>query len=146
MQLNLYGEIEDDMYWKKCESLINSFGKNISVKYNHAVTNEMITGIMQQHHLFVLPTLGENFGHAIFEAFMAGKPVLISDKTPWQQLQQKKIGHDLPLDLSAFINALMFYINMDQETYNEWSKNAFEFSKNYVANADTVKKYKQLFS
>ena len=90
LQLNLYGEIENDIYWKKCEAVIELFNKNISVKYNHAVANNMITEIMQQHHLFVLPTLGENFGHAIFEAFMAGKPALISNKTPWLQLEQKK--------------------------------------------------------
>jgi glycosyltransferase involved in cell wall biosynthesis len=146
LHLDLYGEIENDLYWQKCKDIIDSLSSNISVNYNHSVPNNMITEIMQQHHLFVLPTLGENFGHAIFEAFLAGKPVLISDKTPWINLERKKIGNDLPLDVTAFGNALKFYGAMDQDEYDEWSKNALLFSQEYLANSDTVKKYKQLFS
>ena len=35
---------------------------------------------------FLLPTGGENFGHAIFEALSCGVPALISDRTPWRDL------------------------------------------------------------
>ncbi len=146
LQLNLYGEVEDDLYWKKCLEIINELDSNISVQYNHAVPNNLVPEILHQHHLFVLPTLGENFGHAIFEALLAGKPVLISNKTPWINLQEKQIGHDLPLDDIAFKHALIFYADMNQSAYDEWSKNAFEFSQNYIATSDTVKKYKELFS
>ena len=37
--------------------------------------------------VFLLPTGGENFGHAIFEALSCGVPVLISDQTPWRGLE-----------------------------------------------------------
>ena len=48
--------------------------------------------------LFLLPTGGENFGHAIFEALSCGVPALISDQTPWRGLAAQRAGWDLPLD------------------------------------------------
>jgi glycosyltransferase involved in cell wall biosynthesis len=39
-----------------------------------------------------LPTFGENFGHSIYEALAHGLPVMISDKTPWQNLEEKVAG------------------------------------------------------
>ena len=50
-----------------------------------------------QIDLFLLPTRGENFGHAIFDALEVGLPVLISDQTPWRELEQIGAGWSLSL-------------------------------------------------
>ncbi len=56
---------------------------------------------------FFLAPFSENFGHAINEALSAGVPVVISDKTPWRNLQEKGMGWDLPLDnRRAFIEVI----------------------------------------
>ena len=47
---------------------------------------------------FFFPTLGENYGHVIYEALDSGCPVLISDQTPWRGLSEVGAGWDLPLD------------------------------------------------
>ena len=49
------------------------------------------------YDLFLLPTRGENFGHAIFDALEVGLPVLISDQTPWRDLERIGAGWSLPL-------------------------------------------------
>ena len=49
----------------------------------------------------ILPTLGENFGHVIVEAWTAGCPVLVSDRTPWRQLASHGVGWDVALDHRA---------------------------------------------
>jgi glycosyltransferase involved in cell wall biosynthesis len=46
----------------------------------------------------LFPTLGENYGHVICEALNAGCPVLISNQTPWRNLQEKGVGWDFPLE------------------------------------------------
>jgi len=147
LRLTLRGDIEDRNYWEKCLAAIDELPSHISVSYEGPVPNEAVMSVLQQHHLFVLPTLGENFGHAIFEAFLAGLPVLISDKTPWRELQQKKTGIDLPLESTAFDHGLRNFAAMDQETYNEWSGAAFEYAKTIQRDGSLKEAYKKnLFS
>jgi glycosyltransferase involved in cell wall biosynthesis len=111
------------------------------------VPNEQVIQVLQEHHLFVLPTFGENFGHAIFEALLAGKPVLISDKTPWLGLEKKKLGHDLPLESAGFDRALRFYASMDQAAYDEWSKAAWSYARDIQSASQLKQDYqKMLFS
>jgi len=146
LHLTLRGDIEEVSYWEKCLSAIGELPSHISVSYEGPVPNEEVIGVLQQQHLFVLPTLGENFGHAIFEAFLAGLPVLISDKTPWRQLEGKKLGHDLPLDPSAFGRSLLFFAAMDQESYKEWSGAALAYARSIQQDDSLKMEYKKLFA
>src|SRR5579871_1991909 len=101
LTLTIGGDVEDENYWDKCLSVIKDLPSNISIMQKGPLPNNEVIGELQKNHFFILPTLGENFGHAIFEAFVAGKPVLISDKTPWNDLKKKKIGFDMPLKEAA---------------------------------------------
>ena len=69
-----------------------------------------------------MPTLGENYGHAIFEAMTTGVPVMISDQTPWRNLEQMKVGWDIPLQMKdKFREAITQAAGWNQEEYDEWS-------------------------
>ena len=70
----------------------------MTVKYHGVIKHEEVARELAGHDLFFLPTWGENFGHVIHEALAAGLPVLISDKTPWRNLEDQGVGWDLPLD------------------------------------------------
>ena len=95
----------------------------------------------------LLPTQGENFGHAIFEAFAAGLPVIISDQTPWKDLQNQQIGWDLPLDQpAAFAEAIAQAAMMSQEQYGRWSAQAQAFARDFVEKAGLEAAYLRLFS
>ena len=76
-------------YWEKCQRIIDDLPENIQVKYNGTIGHEKVVREMASHDLFFLPTLGENFGHVIFEALAAGCPILISDQTPWRNLEKR---------------------------------------------------------
>ena len=52
---------------------------------------------LAEYDLFLLPTRGENFGYAIFDALEVGLPVMLSDLTPWQDLERIGAGWSLPL-------------------------------------------------
>lgn len=145
LQLNLYGEIEDQAYWKKCLLAIGNLPPHISVSCKGAIPNESVPEILQQHHIFVLPTLGENFGHAIFEAFLSGKPVVISNKTPWLKLAEKQIGFDLPIEVPAFVHAIVNFAAMDQIAYDKWSLSAFEYAAEVQKARLLKEKYGELF-
>jgi glycosyltransferase involved in cell wall biosynthesis len=144
VRLTLRGEVEDQGYWEKCQAVIRRLPAYVSVRFEGAVPNTEVIQVLQQHHIFVLPTLGENFGHAIFEAMLAGKPVVISDKTPWSRLEAKKAGHDLPLEPAAFARVLEFYASMDQIVYDEWSRSAWEYARSMQDAGRLKEDYKKL--
>src|SRR5262249_15165327 len=97
VEFDIYGPIEDNDYWRKCDTCIAAAPKNVSVTYHGPIGHDDVDEVLRQSHLFFMPTLGENYGHAIVEALRAGCPVLISDQTPWQDLEQKRAGRAISL-------------------------------------------------
>ncbi|MBX2924877.1 MAG: glycosyltransferase [Chitinophagaceae bacterium] len=145
--LTIVGAMEDEAYWNKCQQLIRSFPANIGVAFKKDIPNEDIGNLIADHHIFALPTEGENFGHAIFEALSVGRPVLISDQTPWRNLPQIKAGWDLPLNAPfAFVDALNKVAEMDEETFRVWSKGAWQLANDYITKSDLKSQYLKLFS
>ncbi len=147
LNLTIRGNIEDEKYWQDCLNCIAHLPENISVHYEGPIRNNEVISVIQQHHLFVLPTLGENFGHAIFEALSAGRPVLISDQTPWHHLQEHHAGWDLPLsDENGFVQVLQQVADMDDEAFQQWSTGAWQYAKRFTESANLEERYKELFS
>ncbi|MEL6654443.1 MAG: glycosyltransferase, partial [Bacteroidota bacterium] len=146
-ELDIFGPMEDPAYWEKCQAILKQCPPHIKVTWQGQLPNEEIRERLSQYHFFVLPTHGENFGHAIFESLQMGKPVLISHNTPWQQLEAQAVGWDIHFDQKdKWLKALTQAVEMDQETYDRWSQNAWQYAANYLQNAELAEKYEQLFS
>ena len=45
-----------------------------------------------KYDVFLFPTKGENYGHVIFEALAGGCIPIISDQTPWNDIEQAGCG------------------------------------------------------
>lgn len=107
---DIYGPIEDQQYWEKCEEKIKDLPKNITCRYKGIIEPKDILQTFSKYDLFFFPTKGENYGHVIAEALAAGTQVLLSDQTPWRNLTSYKVGWDLPLNkpqnFSDIINQL----------------------------------------
>jgi glycosyltransferase involved in cell wall biosynthesis len=88
-----------------------------------------------EYHFFILPTLGENFGHVFIEALAAGCPLIISDRTPWLNLEKQRIGWDLPLEKPyKWQEKINHCISLDDVSYREVSKIAREFARQWAEN------------
>jgi glycosyltransferase involved in cell wall biosynthesis len=98
VRFNIYGVAEDAAYWQHCQRLIKDLPAHVVVHYHGRIAHDKVLTALSGNDLFFLPTRGENYGHAIFEALAAGLPVLISDKTPWRGLESHGVGWDLPLE------------------------------------------------
>ncbi|MFC1818725.1 glycosyltransferase [Thermodesulfobacteriota bacterium] len=96
---DIYGPIEDSNYWAECQGLISKLPSNISVKYCGIVMPSEVKKTFSKYDLFLFPTRGENYGHVIAEALSAGTPVLISDQTPWRNLDSDGFGWDISLNI-----------------------------------------------
>jgi glycosyltransferase involved in cell wall biosynthesis len=143
---NIYGPIEDELYWSECERTIACLPKNIIVSYKGILDNDNVINIFKSHHVFLFPTLGENYGHVISEALIGGCPVIISDQTPWRDLEELQVGWDINLtNEKKFIEVLQNLVNMDSKNYDEISKKAFEFGKQKSNKKVDIEKNYNLF-
>ena len=93
-----------------------------------------------------LPTLGENFGHVVPEALAAGCPVLLSDRTPWHDLEQHGAGWTLPLQSpEAFRRVVQQCTDMPAPEFDRLRTAAIRYAQQYSARTDAREKTKQLF-
>lgn len=144
--LTIVGPVENEPYWQQCKEVISHLPGNITVEYIGPKQNSELAGLIQQHHVFILPTTGENFGHAVFEALLAGRPVLISDQTPWLKLEREKAGWDLPLNQpGAFTEVIETIAGFHQQQYDEYAKGAWQYAADYINQKISKEQYYTLF-
>lgn len=144
---DVYGPKEDEAYWKQCEQSALSLPVNISFNYKGSLQPTEIAKTLGQYHALFLPTQTENFGHVIVQALQNGRPVIISDNTPWRNLQMQKAGFDISLtNKTAFVEALKDLLNLNQQEFDEMRTHSQNYI-NAVLNIDSIKaKYVNLFN
>lgn len=148
IEFNIYGTIENKAYWNECKQIIEQIPKNIKINYCGKVNHENVLETIQEHHILFLPTLGENFGHIILESFSCGIPVLISDLTPWKNLESNGIGWDVPLnDFIKFKEIFDKLAMMNHLEYEKMRTNVqIYYSKKQNHFEKIESKYKNLFN
>ncbi len=144
---SIFGTNEDIEYLQECRREILKIKNNITINFEGSIKHSEVNKILSEYHFYILPTLHENFGHSIFEAFSAGCPVIISDQTPWRDLENKKIGWDISLNNNQkFIDTIKYCVQMKQDEYNTWSKNAFDFAEKTTDSKELLEKYNEMFN
>jgi len=144
-EYHIFGPVKDEEYMNELKQIIDAL-KMKNIYFHGPLSPEMVNDKLTEFDFFVLPTLGENFGHAIFEALSAGLPVIISDQTPWRNLESKKAGWDVSLkNGSELRTAIKKAIDMTPQDYLQWSQSARELAESYVKQAKLKEKYLELF-
>ncbi|MBA7540305.1 hypothetical protein ES705_32601 [subsurface metagenome] len=144
---DIYGPIQDKSYWNKCQKIIDNLPYNIVVKYLGEVKHELVRETLESYDLFFLPTAGENFGHVILESLSAGTPVLISDTTPWRNLQSLGVGWDISLsNRKEFIEIIEKIYAYNEVDYSQLRKNAITYSKKVINDFNAIEANKNLFN
>lgn len=143
---DVFGPPEDPAYFEKCKQLAQTLGKNITVSFKGQVHPSEIEDVLKGYHVFLLPTQTENFGHAILEGMLNGCIPVISNQTPWKNLEKNGFGWDLDLgDKSGFINAIKKCLEMDEEAFKSQSIKIQSFALNKTAPEEVKKAYSNLF-
>ena len=146
IEYHIIGGIKDEAYWKLCLSEISQLPKNIRVIYHgEKKPNEVIT-FLEKSHVFILPSKSENYGHAIIEALSAGKPVITSKNTPWNNLRSSNCGINADLNCEEISLSINYFIEQNNLEYQDYSKNAYEYSKSQVNFEKLNAQYEKMFS
>lgn len=143
---DVYGPIEDHEYWLKCKAVIKTLPSHVKVNYMGELLPEEVINILSLYDLFFMPTKGENYGHVIAEALCAGLPILISDTTPWRDLESHGIGWDLPLDnLNAFSTIIDELATIPYSKHLQMREKVLAWAKNKFSQLDAVEENIALF-
>ncbi|MBS1541758.1 MAG: glycosyltransferase [Bacteroidetes bacterium] len=140
--LNIWGPVADETYWQTCLGKMNR-AKNIT--YQGAVPPWQVQELLGQYHFFVLPTQGENFGHAIFDALSSSVPVIISKNTPWAAVEEKgagfylNIGDQLPDQLKQLFHRVQ---ELTDSEYDQFRKSAHVYAAQYEDSTDFLNQYR----
>lgn len=146
VKYDVFGPIEDKIYWDECIGLISQMPPHIQVHYGGEVSHEQVSQVFTSYHCFFFPTKHENFGHVIHESLSVSCPVLISDQTPWSHLEESHAGISIPLsDQNSFISWLVKIAEMNQEEYTIWRKGAHSYCEAYRKSANLSEAYFYLF-
>lgn len=130
---DIYGYLEDEQYWSECRKKIAELPENIKVEYKGSISHNEVHDTFKRYDAFLFPTLSENFGHVIVEALMVGCPVIISDRTPWTDVNNVEGGWSIALsDSNKFIDAIQKIINATQIQETIYKENIMQFIEKKV--------------
>ena len=121
--------------------------KNITFTYKGILQPNDIGKTLSAYHALLLPTQTENFGHVIVETLLQGRPVIISNNTPWRNLEKELVGFDIELtNQSKFIESINQLILTDNELFQTMHKNCINYINTKLDIEHTKKKYLALFN
>ena len=140
---DIYGPKEDLKYWYECENAIKELPSNVVVKYKGVLSHDDIHKTFNQYDAFLFPTLSENYGHVIAEALVSGCLPIISDQTPWNDINVAGAGWAIPLTEESFFSAaIQQVVDMNNEeacarriaisTYIEKKMKISDLKSNYL--------------
>ncbi len=142
IKYTIYGNIEDQQYWKTILEATAKLPKHVRVEYKGKLNFDQVQDALLKEDCLLLPTMNENFGHSIVESFLSGCPVIISNNTPWLNLQDHHVGFSLnENDEQAMVKAIEFYASMSNEDFLELRKKCNLYISEKLNLASTIKNY-----
>jgi len=145
LQYTLFGPVKDMEYWQNCQKLIAALPDHISFSYKGNLTPSETADAVVDFDFYIQPSVSENFGHSIFEAFNAGIPVIISDQTPWKNLRDRQAGWDVNLsDPTTLKSAIEEALLLNEDDYLLFRNGARNIAANYMNEHDLVNLYLNL--
>lgn len=141
--LDIVGPVKDPGYWSECQDSIRQ--SNGNVNYIGDIDPTKVNELLSRYHLFVLPTHGENFGHAVVEAMSSYRPVLISEHTPWKDVTPFNGGFSLPLQSSQWLDRLKEARGWSQVDFDKACVGAMNYFRSKISMSGLRSMYLSLF-
>lgn len=146
IKFDIYGTLEDQQYWVKCQNILKSLPDNVRWEYKGIADSKKVIDIFSEYDIFLFPTLGENFGHVVFEALAAGCIPVISDQTPWTDLEDNKCGYIIPLSSEErYRETLEMLCEMSNPNFAMLRENAHSYALKKYSESIKNTGYRRIF-
>ena len=146
VHFSIYGIIDDQAYWHKCEEVIRELPENIHVSFRGGLQRHEVIKTLAENDVFFFPTKSENYGHVIHEALRAGLPVVISDRTPWHDVERNGAGWECRFECEDdFVQKLQACVAMSAEELLAQKVNAVKYGKAVSEKAEVVESNRAMF-
>jgi len=89
-----------------CQRAVQELGLEKSVSFLGPVHGRKKWETFGNADLFILPTLGENFGQVVLEALACGLPVITTRRAPWEELVPRRCGWWIEAGVEPLVQAL----------------------------------------
>lgn len=143
-EADFYGPIQEEEYWKMCLQKLKT--ANFKWSYGGDVPAENVQKVISDYDIFVLPSKSENYGHVIFEALSVGCIPVISDRTPWCDLEKKQSGFICEMTVDSFAKKLNELISLNEGEINTIKLNAVQYAKLKVQQSKEKTGYRYIFN
>lgn len=146
VQFDIYGPIESEEYWRRCEEEISHHGDNITIKYMGSLNPSDVKTVFMNYHVFIFPTFSENYGHVIAEALSMSCPIILTkNTTPWDDVDGVA-GYLASLDnLQGFVDAINKVGEMNQKEYDELLDKTGQYFNMKMNTDNAVQGHKEMF-
>ena len=146
IQISFAGAGIDEAYQQVFDNELKSMPKNIAIICLKELPHSEILNLFNHTDVMILPSHGENFGHAIFESLASATPVIISNNTPWKQMQESMAGIEVQADsMEEISNAIGFFDAMELSTYRHWQEGALNKALDYIDKNEFENRYGNIF-
>ncbi|KEF34226.1 hypothetical protein RDMS_08205 [Deinococcus sp. RL] len=116
------------------------------MEYRGVAEHQRVREIFSSYDVFLFPTLGENYGHVIWEALAAGCPVVVSDQTSWQDFKAAGVGDVLPLSApEAFAGTVAALVQESAPTKLERAARCVAYAERVAGDTHALEENLALF-
>ncbi len=144
IRLDIYGPVKDNYYFSECKKLLEDMPDK--ARYLGGVEPLKVQDTFSKYHASVILTKGENFGHALYESLSAGRPIITSNFTPWNMLEEKKSGWNLDIsDVSKCLTMLHKISALPYSEFTKFYRGAYDEACYYYKKSNNLADYKKLF-
>jgi glycosyltransferase involved in cell wall biosynthesis len=146
VDLNIYGPVApgDQQYWNLCRAQFPWLPVNVRAAHHGPLRHEAVSERLRENHFFVLPTRGENFCHAAVESLINGTPVILSDETPWSDVQKSHAGFVIPLHREReWAETIEACVAMSQNEYSRMLLSTQKYARQFTAH-DSARQHAEM--
>ena len=145
--IHIAGEGEED-YINSLKNKAKSLNISEYIDFCGGVYGDRKWELYKKADLFALPTYSENFGIVVAEALASGTPVITTNGTPWEELNDTKSGWCINIGTKPLVAALKQFLSLNENELEDMGRNGrklveSKYSSEYIAK-QFIKLYNRL--
>ena len=136
----------DQTYLDELYKQTNQLGLDHKIK----ILGKSIEGLVKEKYyaeskFLMLLSESENFGNVVIEGMAQATPAITSLGTPWNILNDKKIGYNIDNSPGTIANCLDGVLGLTDKEYELMSENSFEFVRDNFDVKTNIHKWVSLY-